>query len=121
MDRFVDWLKNEMESRGIGINQLGQYSGVSKSHISNILNGKRNPSPKIVNLIAKYFKADPDYLLELAGHRSQLAPEKEFKKVADSELRYWLDVDKINNLSPKTRRLIATLIREDLEERGLEK
>lgn len=109
-----------MQSRELGVNQLGTNSGVSPSHLSNILNGKRGASPRIVNLLAKYFKADADYLLELAGFRSQLAPEKQFKKIADSELRYWLDVDKINSLSPKTRRLIATLIREDLEERGLE-
>jgi transcriptional regulator with XRE-family HTH domain len=119
MDKFIAWLKNEMDSRELGINQLGLLSGVSPSHLSNILNGKRGASPRTVNLLAKFFKADADYLLELAGYRSQLAPEKEFKKVKDQELRFWLDVDKLNNLSPKTRKLIATLIKEDLEERGL--
>ena len=116
MNEFAKWLENEIEQKELGINQVGKYSGVSGSTISNIINGKRGASPRIVSKIAKYFKADEDWLLLLAGHRTAKNQiEKNQVEINFTELRSLATPQNLNKLSEPVLRSIAAIIKAELE------
>ena len=58
-----------MDERGIGASQLATYLHVSHVSVGNWLKGTYLPEVPNIIKIARYFKVDPDYLLELVGYR----------------------------------------------------
>jgi HTH-type transcriptional regulator, competence development regulator len=75
---FGEFIKKIREEKGLGVNQLAQYSDVSSAQISRIENGKRGiPKAETINKLAKGLKVDPNKLMEVAGY---LEPDKRQKK-----------------------------------------
>lgn len=61
-DVFVENVKRLMERRGWRQEQLGEKSGISQSHIGNLLRKQHAPSPKKIDRIAAAFGL-PGWLL----------------------------------------------------------
>ena len=53
-----------MDERGIGASQLATYLHVSHVSVGNWLKGTYLPEVPNIIKIARYFKVDPDYLLQ---------------------------------------------------------
>ncbi|WP_425060200.1 hypothetical protein SCACP_08690 [Sporomusa carbonis] len=69
MPSFGEYLKQIMEDRKIGVNALGELSGISGSHISRIINGQRSaPSPKTIKKFATALNTSYEELMQAAGH-----------------------------------------------------
>jgi transcriptional regulator with XRE-family HTH domain len=87
---FGEELKKLRESKGMTVNQLAIYSGVSAASISRYETGERGiPKPPTIEKLAKGLRVDYNDLMKLAGHiRTQ--PEKmvEDKHPADKLLEY---------------------------------
>jgi transcriptional regulator with XRE-family HTH domain len=116
MSKFSDWLNKQISQKGVGINQLATYTGLSSSGVSKLRLGQRNPEPETILKLADYFKVDPDWLLVLAGHRRPLTTERDWEMVEDPELRVWLSAKNINRLAPASRRAILSIIQADVGE-----
>lgn len=71
------WLKEMIARKGTTMRQVAQYTGISVSTISNTVRGIYIPNPANCVRLAEYFKVDPDYVLQLAGHRPQRYREEE--------------------------------------------
>jgi transcriptional regulator with XRE-family HTH domain len=66
---FGDLLRELREARGMAVNQLAMYSGVSSALISKIENNKRGkPKPETLKKIAKGLKMDYEDLMFKAGY-----------------------------------------------------
>ena len=52
-DTFVDWLIDQMNSKGLSQAELAKKAGVSRAAISNLLNGSRGAGINLLNALAK--------------------------------------------------------------------
>lgn len=69
MSEFGEYMKGLRESRGLGVNQLAAYSGVSPSLISKVENGVRGaPKPTVLKKLHKHLGVTYEELLLNAGH-----------------------------------------------------
>lgn len=69
MSGFGQYLKELREKRGLGVNQLGAFSGVSPSLISKIENGGRGkPKPKTIEKLSSALKVPYEELMKNAGY-----------------------------------------------------
>lgn len=76
MLEFGEYLKQLMDEKKIGVNELANLSGVSSSHISRIINGKRStPSPKTIQKFAAALTVEYELLMKIAGYIDKLNPE----------------------------------------------
>ncbi len=73
MENFVNWLLKEMNVRGMSQADLARSSGLSRTAISKIISGSRDPGPDACTGIASAFNFPPDIVFRKAG----LLPEKE--------------------------------------------
>ncbi len=121
MSKFTEWLEEQIEQRGLGYNQLASYTGLSSSGISKLRLGQRRPSPETLRKLADYFKVDYDWLLAQAGYREEETLEEDWQRVIDPEMRVWLNVDNINNLSEPGRVAIIAVIKAEQAVRAREK
>jgi transcriptional regulator with XRE-family HTH domain len=64
---FVDWLRTEMEIRGIGVRELARLGHVSPAGISKVLSQTRQPGIEVCQGIAKAFKIPQIEVFEKAG------------------------------------------------------
>lgn len=65
---FGETLRELREKRGLSVNQLGMYSGVSPASISKIENGHRGvPKPATIFKLAQALKIPYAELMDLAG------------------------------------------------------
>ena len=88
---FGDELKKIRESRGMTVNQLAVYSGVSAASISRYETGDRGiPKPPTIEKLAKGLKIDYNQLMEIAGH---IRPENNEDKNAAEMLNEYLDAE----------------------------
>ncbi|MGQ9676850.1 MAG: helix-turn-helix domain-containing protein [Chloroflexota bacterium] len=78
MSRFSEWLSKQLQSRGISIGQLGAYTGISPSTLSYLVRGKTDPRYDTALRLAAFFRADPNYVLDLAGYEP-VEPKPEAK------------------------------------------
>lgn len=66
---FGDELKKIRESKGMTVNQLAMYSGVSAASISRYETGDRGiPKPPTIEKLAKGLRIDYDVLMNMAGY-----------------------------------------------------
>ena len=63
-------LRQQRVMRGLTLQQLGEMSGVSPSHLGRIERGERFPSAHILQKIAKPLGSEESELLTLAGYLS---------------------------------------------------
>lgn len=91
---FGDELKKIRESRGMTVNQLAMYSGVSSASISRYETGDRGiPKPPTLEKLSKGLKIDYNELMKIAGH---LRGEDDAKKEAAEKLAEYLELDLTN-------------------------
>jgi transcriptional regulator with XRE-family HTH domain len=89
MNDFGEYIKSLRLKKGLTINQLALYSGISSSQLSRIETGKRGiPKPTTIEKIADALKADYNALMKVAGyieHNGESLPpltEKEERDIA---------------------------------------
>lgn len=99
---FGDELKKIRESRGMTVNQLSMYSGVSAASISRYETGDRGiPKPPTIEKLAKGLKYDYTQLMKIAGYIEEpleISPEEAAQKIMsylDAELTNEEIVEKI--------------------------
>lgn len=91
---FGDELKRIRESKGMTVNQLAVYSGISAASISRYETGERGiPKPKTIEKLAKGLKVDYMGLMHIAGHT---ADEEDGRDPIDKLVEY-LDVLGLTN------------------------
>lgn len=64
---FADWLRSEMENRGIGVRELARLGHISPAGISKVLSQTRQPGIELCQGIAKAFKMSQIEVLDKAG------------------------------------------------------
>lgn len=55
------------KKRGLSLEEVGLGVGVTSSHISQIENGKRQPSFNLLSALAQYFDVDPTFFIDTRG------------------------------------------------------
>lgn len=60
---FTTRLKQLRKSKGITLEQLGEYVGATKATIGNFENGNKKPSLDLLIKLADYFDVSIDYLV----------------------------------------------------------
>ncbi|HWR31042.1 MAG TPA: helix-turn-helix domain-containing protein [Negativicutes bacterium] len=114
---FGYYLKELMDQKGIGVNELANLSGISGAHISRIASGKRSaPSPQTLKKLSIALGVDYSELMNMAGHvdainQSSKAPTedkrpKELLKVLEqSEVMFDGETYKLNDEDKKKSKL----------------
>ena len=74
---FSEWLKAEMEQRGMGVRELARQAGVSPGTISHILNGTRGPGPETCTKIARALDMPEILVFMKAGLMEETREETE--------------------------------------------
>lgn len=78
-------LKLRIYTSGISQNRLAKMVGIDEAYLSRIINGFREPSDNVRELIAEVLKSDPDWLFQkiqisaepvFSGPRETAANEK---------------------------------------------
>jgi len=64
---FSDWLVNELTERGISQADLARGAKVTRTAISDIVNGRRNPGRELASAIARAFSLPPEQVFRVAG------------------------------------------------------
>lgn len=64
---FSEWLRAEIEKRGMTQADLARAAGVSKPHVSLVLNGGRNPGMDFLEGVAKALRLPIDEVYRVAG------------------------------------------------------
>ncbi|WP_309252380.1 LexA family protein [Paenibacillus spongiae] len=83
---FGEVLRELREKRGLAVNQLALYSGVSPALISKLENGHRgNPKPETIEKLSKGLKMEYAELMRLAGY---IDHGVESKKKSDNLIPY---------------------------------
>lgn len=69
MSEFGEYIKKIRKKRGLTINQLALYSGISSSQLSRIETGKRGvPKPSTIEKLSTSLKVDYNELMRIAGY-----------------------------------------------------
>jgi transcriptional regulator with XRE-family HTH domain len=102
MKEFGEVLRELREKRGLTVNQLGIYSGVSPALISKIENGKRGtPKPETLEKLAKGLKIPYEELMILAGHIPKNDEDNEIKSSNEDELEREIDITSVDDIIKK--------------------
>jgi transcriptional regulator with XRE-family HTH domain len=67
MEKFKDWLEEEMAARQWRSADLARAAGLTDSTISRILSGKQKPTPDFCNAIAQALAEPPETVFRRAG------------------------------------------------------
>lgn len=115
--------------RGLSLEEVGLGVGVTSSHISQIENGKRQPSFGLIAALADFFDVDPTFFIETRtkfyGHgrkvkhfREEMGiPVEELAKLAHLDAGLMLEVEGgQNRLETEDLRQIAQVLGRDLTE-----
>lgn len=90
MNEFGEYVKSLRTNRGLTINQLSLYSGISSSQLSRIETGKRGiPKPTTIEKLAHALKTDYNELMQKAGYLetdNTLVDVHEDKSIHESKL-----------------------------------
>lgn len=90
---FGEELKKLRESKGMTVNQLAIYSGVSSASISRYETGDRStPKPPTIEKLAKGLKVDYKRLMVMAGY---VEPNKKESEMSPSESAYDLVIREV--------------------------
>jgi transcriptional regulator with XRE-family HTH domain len=70
-ETLADFIRRAVALRNTSLRQASTDMGFGVSYLERVANGGiRQPSPGRINIMAKYFSAAPDYLMQLAGYLS---------------------------------------------------
>lgn len=74
------WLKQELNKRGMTQAELSRRSGISPGHITKVLNGERGLGEQALRGIADAFHVPPDIVFRKAGLLPELPVNDEMKE-----------------------------------------
>jgi len=97
---------------GLSQEELGRSSKMSTSYISRLETGEVNPTVDALTRIVRVFDLTIDGLLELDTDAPTILASDEL----DPEIRVWLFKLKSKKISARTKRIIQTVIEEELKE-----
>jgi len=97
---------------GLSQEELGRASKMSTSYISRLETGEVNPTVDALTRIVRVFNLSIDGLLELNTDAPTILASDEL----DPEIRVWLFKLKSKKVSERTKRIIRTVIEEELKE-----
>jgi transcriptional regulator with XRE-family HTH domain len=66
---FGEWLRQRMDDLPITQAELSRRSGVNEGSLSRYRAGRNRPDPDTIVKLAAPLQADPDVMLQIAGHR----------------------------------------------------
>jgi transcriptional regulator with XRE-family HTH domain len=70
-ETLADFIRRAVALRSTSLRQASIDMGFGASYLERVVNGGiRQPSPDRIKVMARYFSADPDYLMQLAGYLS---------------------------------------------------
>ncbi|MDB5082553.1 MAG: transcriptional regulatory protein [Chloroflexi bacterium] len=101
---------------GLSQEELGRSSKMSTSYISRLETGEVNPTVDALTRIVRVFGLSIDGLLELDTEAPQILSSEEL----DPEIRVWLFKLKGKPVSARTKRIIQTVIEEELKDLDLQ-
>lgn len=108
MTTFVERLKALREGRHLSQRELAYQAGLSKSLISMLESGAREPRTEHLEALADFFNVDIDYLLGRSDQTTVLDPERLFVQTLMDEdgtmLRHY------GELSESDKRFVRELI-----------
>lgn len=90
METFVDWLNNELNTKGWSYSELARRGGITHTSISQIINEKRQPGLKVARGIAKALDTPLVMILRKAG---LLSPEPEGTPTSRELLYMFMQLD----------------------------
>jgi transcriptional regulator with XRE-family HTH domain len=101
-ETFRDWLREAMRQRKVGIRQLEQYAGVSRSGLSANLKGETLPNPETIAKLAGYFGVEANELLELVEKERTGKAVRRVERLTSRPAIHSLDVD-LSRVPPEER------------------
>jgi transcriptional regulator with XRE-family HTH domain len=102
--QFGALLRQLRKKRGLGVNQLAGYIGISGAEISRIERGERKKiDPNLLRKLAPKLDVTYEYLMQQAGY----LPEK----IAEREEIYLTSNNLLADISPEDRKLVLDLIK----------
>ena len=101
--QFGVLLRKLRKKRGLGVNQLAGYVGISGAEISRIERGERKKiDPNLLRRLAPKLNVTYEYLMKEAGYLPS--------EIGEKEKLYLTSNDLFADLNPKDRKLILDLI-----------
>lgn len=97
---------------GLSQEELGRASKMSTSYISRLETGEVNPTVDALTRIVRVFGLSIDGLLELNTNAPTILASDEL----DPEIRVWLFKLKSKKISARTKRILQTVIEEELKD-----
>lgn len=64
---FTEWLASELQTRGIGVRELGRIAGLGSGTVSRIITGSRKPGPEFCQAIARVLRIPEEEIFLRAG------------------------------------------------------
>jgi len=103
-EHFGTLLRKLRQKRGLGVNQLAGYVGISGAEISRIERGERKKiDPNLLKKLAPKLDVTYEYLMIHAGFLPN--------KIAEPEAEYSSSSDLLSNLSQDDREFVLALIK----------
>lgn len=102
--KFADWLQEQLDEHGYGLNEFARICGASSAAISYVLSTSRNPGPDLCLKISHGLGIPAEEVFRKAGLLPQLEPGTE----ADPTIQAVLD--RLKYLSPEERREALSLV-----------
>ena len=82
-------LKEEyLDEMGITPYRLAKATGLSQIHVSDLLKGKRNITPKTAYLLGKFFETTPEFWLNLQTHYDMTEARRKLGNRLDQVVSY---------------------------------
>lgn len=83
---FVQWLQEQLDTRGWLPADLAKEAKIAKATLSNLFQGNRGIGPEVAKKIARALGHDPEFVMQKAG----ILPKD--KDSTDIELREWIAI-----------------------------
>lgn len=99
---FSDWLLNWLNKKGWNQSELATRAGVTRTAISDVLSGRRNPGPELCLAISRALNLPPETVFRAAGLLPPVDEDTEYQE----EFFHLL-----SQLSPQERQEILDLLR----------
>ena len=114
MTTFVERLKALREGRHLSQRELAYQAGLSKSLISMLESGAREPRTEHLEALADFFNVDIDYLLGRSDQTTILDPERLF--VQQQFEKHGILFRKIGRLSDEDAKFVEAFVDKLLKE-----
>lgn len=99
---FSDWLLDWLNKKGWNQSELATRAGVTRTAISDVLSGRRNPGPDLCLALSRALNLPPETVFRAAGLLPPVSPDTEYQE----QFFHYL-----SQLSPDERQEILELLR----------